>query len=100
MIEKNRRQKKPRIHLANDARGSRASTGPGLSWNLLDNPKGLSMAKTAPDMFRHEAKFVPLVDSLQKQQTTQGRACKPMIRRLYTLCEVDNAERQSVPVLC
>jgi hypothetical protein len=74
-------------------------TDPGISSNLFNPFEGLSMAKTAPELFRQAAKFVPLDDSLQKQQITQGTACKSMNQRFYTLCEVYNAERQSVPVL-
>lgn len=89
----------PRIHMANDARGSRASTDLGLSWNLLNNLKGHSMAKNARELLQSAPKSVPVAEMHQKPQSMQGTACKYMIHQKYTLCEVDNAERQLLPVL-
>jgi hypothetical protein len=48
-------------------------------------------------LLRTASKFVPVSNSRQKQQRTQGITRKPMNQRFYTLCEVDNAERQVLP---
>ncbi|MDP1756897.1 MAG: hypothetical protein Q8L38_05530 [Pseudohongiella sp.] len=89
---------KPRIPMANDARGSRAATDPGTPPDLLNPSKGLSMAKTACVSLQAALKFVPVPDLMKPAQISQTVRCRPSERRMYTLCEVYNGERQLLPV--
>ena len=68
--------------------------------NLLKPSKGLSMAKTARASLQTSLKFVPVPDLMKSAQIQQTRHSWPSIRRFYTLCEVDNGERQLLPPWC
>ncbi len=74
------------------------STDPGIPPDLLNLTKGLSMAKTAPVSSQTARKSVPVSHLLQSAQILQIRPCTTVIARSYTLCEVDNGDRQFVPV--
>lgn len=65
--------------------------------NLLNNPKGLSMAKTALVSLQVARKSVPVAESAKGGQIVQSSACRTVIERAYTLCEVDKGNRQFVP---
>jgi hypothetical protein len=65
--------------------------------NLLNPPKGHSMAKIARDSLQLAMKSVPVANSLICAQLQQTRTRETVNRRFYTLCEVNNGERQSVP---
>lgn len=55
------------------------------------------MAKPAPSFFYALPKFVPLGKTLESLPEFLKRRCNPMFLQGYTLCEVRETERQSVP---
>ena len=66
---------------------------------ILFNPaEGLSMAKPARFSLRPGSKFVPLAVLQPLPKPIRGSSRKPLIQRMYTLCEVQDGKRQSVPV--
>jgi hypothetical protein len=66
---------------------------------ILFNPaEGLSMEKPARASLRLPSKFVPLGGIRRAFKIASGTSRKPLIKRVYTLCEVQDGERQSVPV--
>lgn len=79
------------------ARGSRASTDPNTPPNLLNQPKGLSMAKIARVSLQLAMKSVLVSDSLQSAHLPQTRPRETVSERRYTLCEVDKRSRQELP---
>jgi len=67
--------------------------------DLFQSPGGLTMAKPAPSFFYDHPKSVPLGGFCK---TTHGKPKsdgKPLIHKRYTLCEVEEAKRQSVPLV-
>lgn len=67
---------------------------------ILFNPvEGLSMEKPARALLRPPSKFVPLGQISRVPETTSGQSRKPLIQRMYTLCEVTETKRQSVPLV-
>jgi hypothetical protein len=78
---------KARTALLPAARGSRASTDPKTPPNLLNQPKGLSMAKTASASVQLARKFVPVAELPKDAQLPQSRTRETVIHRGYTLCE-------------
>ena len=64
---------------------------------LFSIPGGLTMARTAPSFFYDRLKFVPLGGFLNSATENSTRVGKPLNLRIYTLCEVDKGNRQSVP---
>lgn len=91
---------KPRLSpvLIEDAPSVR-STGFGTPPDLLNPSKGLSMAKTTRASSQTSSKFVPVTDLMETAQNQQTMACRPSKRRFHTLCEVDNGERQLLPLV-
>ena len=76
---------------------SARSTDPRPAPNLFNPPKGLSMAKIARDSLQLARKSVPVSETLRSARLPQTRPRETVIQRRYTLCEVDNGNRQFVP---
>ena len=57
------------------------------------------MAKTARVSLQLARKFVPVDDLPKVDQLLQSRTRETMILSGYTLCEVNNRNRQDLPVL-
>ncbi len=64
---------------------------------LFPNPGGPTMAKPAQSIFYDPLKSVPCGGFLNSSSENSKQACKPLILRCYTLCEVSDGKRQSVP---
>lgn len=62
--------------------------------NLFNPAEGLSMEKPARASLRLPSKFVPLGQIRRVFETTSGTSRKPLNSRSYTLCEVQDGERQ------
>lgn len=94
---------KTRIPQVLGVRGSRASTDPKIPPDLLNPPKGLSMAKTARVSLQLVRKFVPAADSLQSAHLPQTTPGETVIQRGYTLCEVSGMQEgrwPTIPSMC
>ncbi|AAZ97303.1 hypothetical protein Tbd_1350 [Thiobacillus denitrificans ATCC 25259] len=89
---------KPRIsqHVLEAAPSGR-STDASNPLDLFPHPGGPTMARIAPSFFYDTLKLVPLGGFCQPDDEKTKTVCKPLIPRRYTLCEVTEAKRQSVP---
>lgn len=65
--------------------------------DLFQNHGGLTMARAAPSFFYDPLKFVPLGGFDQLGIEKSESVGKSLKLRSYTLCEVSETERQSVP---
>jgi hypothetical protein len=86
---------KPRIPPVSAVRGSRAGTDP-----RKPQPKGVRMEKTALDLICPLPKSFPLKDLRAHSAQNEAKACKPMISRSYTLCEVVDGIGNRFPSTC
>jgi hypothetical protein len=84
--------------LESAARGSRASTDPRKPRNLFNPAEGLSMEKPACASLRPPSKFVPVAALRHLSKSIRETSRKPLINRMYTLCEVMDSDRQVQPV--
>lgn len=85
--------------LAFAVRGSRASTVPRKPRILFNPVEGLSMEKPARASFRAPLKFVPVAALRHLSKSIRETSRKSLIQRMYTLCEVQDSDRQFVPPL-
>ena len=65
--------------------------------DLFPSHGGLTMETNAPSFFYDQLKSVPLVGFDQSASEKSKIVGKPLIHKTYTLCEVAEAKRQSVP---
>jgi len=73
----------------------RRTTDPGIPPDLLNPPKGFSMAKTARVSLQLARKFVPVAELPKGAQLPQSRTRETMIQSGYTLCEAHDVSEYS-----
>ena len=76
---------------------SARSTDASIELALSNSSGGLSMAKIARDLIYPALKSFPVNDLGDKSAKNMGEARNCMILQSYTLCEVLDGKRQSVP---